>query len=63
MVNGIVNKVGKKWVLIDAETEDNIFIGLTRVSCFRYAYQNQIKIVGYSQGGVNRISESYLNRR
>lgn len=48
MINGIVRKVGSKWVLI-AEGEV-IFKANTRVKCFKYAHEHEIRITGYEHG-------------
>lgn len=45
----VVKKKGSKWAVID-EKGTELFIGKTRVSCFRYAFNNGLEITSYQHG-------------
>lgn len=46
----VVLKHGNKWAIQDGEGKV-LFVGKTRVSCFRYAYSKDWTISGYQHGG------------
>ena len=44
-------KFGKKWAVVDPVDGAVMFTGRTRVSCFRFAYENGLDIEWYQHGG------------
>ena len=46
-----VLKSGKKWVVVLKDDGTIAFTGKTRVSCFRWCYENNLEIVCYQHGG------------
>ena len=46
----VVRKKGSKWALYDGKGNE-LFVGKTRVSCFRYAYEMGWEISSYQHGG------------
>lgn len=49
-MNCKVLKNGKKWSVVH-ENGEVVFTGKTRVSCFRYAAENNLKITAHQHGG------------
>ena len=49
MKNCKVFKSGRKWIVV-VEDGITVYKGKTRVSCFRWAYDNGYKVIEYQHG-------------
>jgi hypothetical protein len=45
-----IEKLGRKWIVV-LEDGSRVYTGNTRVGCFRYCTENNLKITEYQHGG------------